>query len=100
LQLKKARVRWFLSINAEHLPSEQKEKGQRTFRSITVDGDEIETFEGFADVHTESYRDILAGGGFGIEEARPAVETVYQIRNAEEVPLEGDFHHLCRQFGG
>jgi UDP-N-acetyl-2-amino-2-deoxyglucuronate dehydrogenase len=99
LQLKNARVRWFLSINAGHLPDAQKAKGQRTYRSITVDGEEIEFSDGFTDLHTESYRDILGGGGFGLEEARAAVETVYQIRNAAEAPLEGDFHPFCRRVG-
>lgn len=96
LQLKNARVRWFLSINAEHLPDAQKRKGQRTYRSITLGGNEIEFSDGFTDLHTESYRHILSGGGFGLEEARSAVETVHRIRGAQESPLTGDFHPFCR----
>lgn len=92
LQLKRARVRWFLSINADHLPDAQKAKGQRTYRSITVDGDEVEFSDGFTDLHTASYRHILSGEGFGLEEARAAVETVYRIRTAEEASLTGDYH--------
>jgi len=96
LQVESARIRWFLSINADHLPNAQKQKGQRTYRSITLGGNEIEFSDGFTDLHTESYRDILAGGGFGLEEARVAVETVHQIRSARESPLTGDFHPFCR----
>lgn len=96
LQLKNARVRWFLSVNAEHLPEAQRRKGQRTYRSITLAGKEIEFSEGFADLHTESYRDILSGGGFGLEDARSAVEAAYRIRHAQESPLTGDFHPFCR----
>jgi UDP-N-acetyl-2-amino-2-deoxyglucuronate dehydrogenase len=97
LQLKNARIRWFLSINANHLPEAQKRKGQRTYRSITLGGNEIEFSDGFADLHTESYRHILSGGGFGLEEARSAVEMVHRIRGAQESPLTGDFHPFCRQ---
>jgi UDP-N-acetyl-2-amino-2-deoxyglucuronate dehydrogenase len=96
LQLENARVRWFLSINAEHLPEAQKQRGQRTYRSITLGGNEIEFSEGFADLHTESYRHILSRGGFGLEDARSAVETVHRIRHAQEAPLAGDFHPFCR----
>ena len=95
LELEHARVRWFLSINADHLPDEQVAKGQRTFRSVTVDGEEIEFTDGFADLHTESYRHIMEAGGFGLEDARCAVETVFQIRNASETPLAGEFHPFC-----
>jgi len=97
LQLGKARVRWFLSINAAHLPEEQQVKGQRTFRAITVDGEAVEFSEGFTDLHTESYRQILAGKGFGLDEARPAVEMVHAIRNAPIQGLQGDYHPFCRQ---
>jgi UDP-N-acetyl-2-amino-2-deoxyglucuronate dehydrogenase len=96
LQLKNARVRWFLSINAEHLPDAQRRNGKRTYRSITLGGNEIEFSDGFTDLHTESYRHILSGGGFGLEEARSAVETVHRIRHALESPLTGDFHPFCR----
>lgn len=99
LQLGKARVRWFLSINAAHLPEEQQAKGQRTFRAITVDGEAVEFSEGFTDLHTESYRQILAGQGFGLDEARPAVEMVHAIRNAPIQGLQGDYHPFCRQIG-
>jgi UDP-N-acetyl-2-amino-2-deoxyglucuronate dehydrogenase len=95
LQLAHARVRWFLSINARHLPEEQRTKGQRTFRAISVDGEAVEFSEGFTNLHTESYRQILAGQGFGLEEARPAVEIVHAIRNAALQPLQGEYHAFC-----
>lgn len=100
MQLAKARVRWFLSINAAHLPAEQQARGQRTFRAIAVDGEAIEFSEGFADLHTESYRRILAGQGFGLQESRTAVEIVHAIRNAPLQALQGDYHPFCRQVIG
>jgi UDP-N-acetyl-2-amino-2-deoxyglucuronate dehydrogenase len=95
LQLKKAAVRWFLSINAQHLPAAQQQRSQRTFRSITVDGREIEFSDGFTDLHTESYREILSGRGFGLNEARTAVEIVHKIRNSPISTLAGDYHPYC-----
>jgi UDP-N-acetyl-2-amino-2-deoxyglucuronate dehydrogenase len=85
LQLEKARVKWFLSINAETLPSHIKSKCQATFRSITIDGEEIEFSGGFTDLHTVSYKSILDGKGYGLEEARNAVDIVYHIRNQKLV---------------
>lgn len=96
LQLENARVRWFLSINPDHLPDEQKTKGQRTFRSIKIGGEEIEFSEGFTDLHTESYKHILAGKGFGINEARNSIEMVHYIRNAKISPMENDYHPFCK----
>jgi len=95
LRLKNARVRWFLSINPDHLPEEQKMKGQRTFRSIRVKGEDVEFSEGFTDLHTESYRQILMGNGFTIQEARNSIEIVHQIRNAPLSPLKDDYHPFC-----
>jgi UDP-N-acetyl-2-amino-2-deoxyglucuronate dehydrogenase len=97
LHLKNARIRWFLSINADHLPEDQKEKGQRTFRSIKIDGIEVEFSEGFTDLHTESYRHILNEGGFGLNDARHSIEMVYNIRNAVLSPLTGDYHPFCKK---
>ncbi|MFO7754392.1 MAG: Gfo/Idh/MocA family oxidoreductase, partial [Bacteroidales bacterium] len=92
LELENARVRWFLSIDHNDLPEEIKKKGQRTYRSIRVEGQEIEFSGGFADLHTETYRDILAGKGFGLDQARNSVETVYNIRNAEPRVGKGEIH--------
>jgi len=97
LTLEHAQVRWFLSIDAAHLPAAQQQQGQRTFRSITVDGQAVEFSDGFADLHTACYRHILSGQGYGLAEARTAIEIVQQIRNAPLSPLTGDYHPYCRQ---
>jgi UDP-N-acetyl-2-amino-2-deoxyglucuronate dehydrogenase len=96
MRLERARVRWFLSVNAGHLPEPQKQRGRRTYRSITVDGEEVEFSEGFGDLHTESYRQILAGNGFGLDIARQAVQTVYEIRRAPVGEVRGDCHPMSR----
>ncbi len=97
LQLERARVRWFLSVNSEHLPKSQREKGRGTFRSITVDGEEVEFSDGFGDLHTISYQEILAGRGYGLLDAKPSIEMVQAIRHAPLAPLSGDFHPACQQ---
>lgn len=81
LELENANVRWNLSINAAHLPAFCAEKGQRTFRSIKIDNEELEFSEGFTDLHTEVYFQALQGNGFGIHDARPSIELVYALRN-------------------
>lgn len=95
LQLEKARVRWFLSINEDTLPKTIKEKGQRTYRSLTMEGQEIEFSEGFTDLHTKSYEAILAGNGFNLIEAMPSIELVHIIKTQAPVGLNGDFHPLA-----
>ena len=95
LRLEKARVRWFLSINEETLPKIIKEKGQRTYRSLTMEGQEIEFSEGFGDLHTKSYEAILAGNGFNLKEAMPSIELVHVIKTQLPVGLKGDFHPLA-----
>jgi UDP-N-acetyl-2-amino-2-deoxyglucuronate dehydrogenase len=96
LQLKKARVRWFMSLDYNDVPEKQKLEGLRTFRSITIDGKEIEFSGGFTDLHTISYQEILKGNGFTLEDARNSIETVYTIRNAKPIGLQGDYHPLLR----
>ncbi len=96
LELEKARVRWFLSIDYKDVPQSYKEKGQRTFRSIIVNGDEVEFSGGFTDLHTQTYQSILKGNGFGLEDARNSIETVYSIRNANPVGLKGEVHPLAK----
>ena len=96
LELENARVRWFLSVDYNDIPSSVKEKGQRTYRSITVNGEEIEFSEGFTDLHTETYKEILAGRGFGLKEARQSVETAYTIRNSTPVGRKGDYHPILK----
>jgi len=83
VELEKARVRWFLSVDAEDLPRERREAGQYAYRSMTMDGEEIEFSTGFTDLHTRVYEDILAGGGYGISDARPGVELVHEINHSD-----------------
>lgn len=92
LEFENARVRWFLSINAKYLPEAVKRKGQTTFRSITIDREELEFSGGFTDLHTMVYTDILQGGGYGLEDARTAIEIVHTIRNSAPVGLKGNYH--------
>lgn len=93
LIFEKAKVKWFLSIDYNLIPDEIKKIGQRTYRSIKVDGDEIEFSGGFTDLHTISYQEILAGRGFGIDEARKSIEIVHEIRNKSlDVPKKGLVH--------
>lgn len=92
LEFKQARVRWFLSINEDLLPKEIAAIGQRTYRSITVNGEEIEFSGGFTDLHTLSYKAILKGDGFGLDASRTSIEIVHDIRNAEISKKTGDFH--------
>ncbi|WP_271195126.1 UDP-N-acetyl-2-amino-2-deoxy-D-glucuronate oxidase [Pseudomonas turukhanskensis] len=92
LEYEKARVRWFLSIDANDLPDSVKGK-KPTYRSITVNGEEIEFSEGFTDLHTVSYQEILAGRGYGIEDARHCVEAVSTIRSATSVTPTGEEGH-------
>jgi len=97
LDLEKARVRWFLSVDYNDIPENVKNDNKRTFRSITVDGDEIEFSGGFTDLHTLSYQEILKGNGFGLENSRKSIETVYTIRNATPIGLKGEYHPLCKK---
>ena len=92
LEYANARVRWFLSVDYSDVPAAQKDIGQRTYRSITVDGEEIEFSGGFTDLHTRSYAEILAGNGFPLEVNRTAIEAVSRIRDAELAPSRGDRH--------
>ncbi len=100
LKLRHANVRWFLSVVYDYIPDEIKAQGQRTYRSITVDGEEIEFSGGFTDLHTRSYEEILKGNGFGLQEARPSIEIVSTIRHLEPVGLKGEYHPFCRKVEG
>ena len=91
LEFKNARVRWFLSINEDDLPHHIKEKGQRTYRSITIDNEELEFSSGFTDLHTKSYEHILKGKGFGMEEAQKSIQIVHDIRNTS-ITKKGNLH--------
>ena len=83
LEYERARVRWFMSLEMDDVPEAERVRGQRTYRSITIDGQEIEFSGGFTDLHTRSYQEILAGRGFGLEENREAIEAVASIRTAD-----------------
>ena len=97
LKLKHANVRWFLSVIYDYIPDEIKAKGQRTYRSITVDGEEIEFSGGFTELHTRSYEEILKGNGFGLDEARKSIDIVSTIRNLEPVGLRGEYHPFAKK---
>jgi UDP-N-acetyl-2-amino-2-deoxyglucuronate dehydrogenase len=97
IELERARVRWFLSVDAQDLPFAAKAGGKTTFRSITVDGREIEFSEGFTDLHTRVYEETLAGRGFGIAEARPSIELTYAIRTASISPKDECVHPLLNK---
>lgn len=94
LVLEKARVRWFLSLDYNDIPDQVKVTGQRTFRSLSLEGEEIDFSGGFSDLHTVAYSEIMAGRGFGLNESRPSINTVYTIRNARPVGRVGDHHPL------
>ena len=96
LEFEKARVRWFLSINYDVLPEEIKAKGQRTYRSITIEGEELEFSDGFTDLHYNSYEAILNGHGFGLEAPRQAIEIVHGIRNIDPIGLKGEYHPFAK----
>jgi len=92
LEYERARVRWFLSIDANDLPAEVQGK-KTTYRNIDISGEQLEFSEGFTDLHTTSYSEILAGRGYGLADARPCIETVNVIRTAQVVKGElGEVH--------
>ncbi len=99
-KLKNATVKWFLSVNYNYLPEEVKERGLTTFRSITVNGKEIEFSGGFTDLHTRSYEEILKGNGFGLDEAYGSINTVSTIRKLDPIGLKGDYHPFCKKVLG
>lgn len=96
LEYERARVKWFLSIDAADIPAEIAASGKRTFRSLTCNGEEIEFSDGFTDLHTHVYRDVLQGGGFRLEENRVAIETVAAIRTTTPLGLTGDYHPFLK----
>ncbi len=99
-KLKNANVRWFLSVNYDNIPQAVRDAGQRTYRSITVNGDEIEFSGGFTDLHTRSYEEILKGNGFGLDEAYGSIKTVSTIRNLDAIGLKGNYHPFCKKVIG
>ncbi len=96
LQLEKARVRWVLSLDYEDIPEKIKKAGKRTYRTLSMDGREIEFSDGFTDLHTATYQEILAGKGFRLSDAKHSVNIVYHIRNAKPIGLKGDYHPILK----
>jgi UDP-N-acetyl-2-amino-2-deoxyglucuronate dehydrogenase len=92
LEFERARIRWFLSIEYDTIPEEVRVAGKRTFRSMEVDGEQIEFSDGFTELHTNSYKDILSGGGFKIDASKQAIEIVHDIRTKNPIGLKGDYH--------
>lgn len=97
LEYENARVRWYLSLDVNDVPKGQRDAGQRTYRSIVVDSEEIEFSGGFTHLHTTSYKEILDGRGFGLEDNRVAIETVADIRNAVPTSI-GDIHPFAQNY--
>lgn len=93
LELENANVRWFLSLDKNDLPEQAVAAGQPTYRSILVEGDEIEFSGGFTDLHTVVYQDILSGGGFGIKDAYNSVKIAHDIRTANPIGVDADKSH-------
>jgi UDP-N-acetyl-2-amino-2-deoxyglucuronate dehydrogenase len=96
LEFENARVKWFLSINSTTLPAEIREKGKTTYRSITIDSEPLEFSDGFTDLHTISYTEILAGRGFTLQDAKPAVCLAHEIRDMDTIGLVGEYHPFAK----
>lgn len=97
LETSRARVRWFLSLDADYIPIKLRAGGQRTYRSITIEGEEIEFSGGFTDLHTQTYEEILKGNGYGPEDARSSIQIVHNIRNSKPIGLRGELHPILRK---
>jgi UDP-N-acetyl-2-amino-2-deoxyglucuronate dehydrogenase len=97
IELENARVRWFLSVDVNDLPEVAVASGKKTFRSITVDGQEVEFSEGFTDLHTRVYEETLAGRGFGIQDARPSIELTHRIRTSPISALDSLAHSFLKK---
>ncbi len=96
LDLERARIRWFLSISEDDLPVEVRRQGGFAYRRLEIDGEDLDLSTGFTDLHTEVYRDILQGGGFGIEDARPSIELAYNVRCSRETAANGLVHPFLK----
>ena len=97
LQMERARVRWFLSVRHDDLPGQMRLKGKRVYRSVRIGEEEIEFSDGFTNLHTRSYEEILAGRGFGVNESRESIQIVRDIGAARAVGLKGDYHPMLRE---
>lgn len=99
-EFERARVRWLLSVDSEKLPPTARADGKRTFRSVKIGGDELEFSTGFTDLHTESYRKILSGNGFSVEDSRGAIEIVSTLRHLTPSRSGRDYHPLLNEAAG
>lgn len=97
LTLERARVRWYLSLDYDDIPEQARKKGSRTYRSISVEGEELEFSEGFTNLHTSVYREILTNGGFGLDEAKECIYLTHEIRNSVPIGLKGDYHPFLKK---
>jgi UDP-N-acetyl-2-amino-2-deoxyglucuronate dehydrogenase len=97
LEFERARVRWFLSINPDMLPDNAIKNGQRTYRSITIDGEELEFSGGFTDLHSMVYQDILAGKGYRVSDAKSAIEIVFALRHMTPKGKTQNSHEYCNK---
>lgn len=96
LEFEGARVRWFLSIDENDLPENVKKEGKRTYRSFLFDGEEVEFSSGFDNLHTKVYEEILAGRGYGLDEARPSIQIVHDIRVATPERVSSHLHPILK----
>jgi UDP-N-acetyl-2-amino-2-deoxyglucuronate dehydrogenase len=96
LKLEHANIRWFLSIDYNDIPEDVRKAGKRTYRSLKMGTQDIEFSDGFTDLHTEMYREIIAGRGFGLLDAKQSINIVYHIRNAQPIGLQGDYHPILK----
>ena len=96
LELERARIRWFMSVDAQRLPESARAAGKPTYRSITIGEEELEFSEGFTDLHTRSYQEIMAGRGFSLADARPSIDTVSEIRRMTPLGLQGEYHPFAK----
>lgn len=99
LELERARVRWFLSLRSEDVPTAIRESGKRTYRCLQIDGEDFEFTEGFNELHTAIYKDILEGRGFGIDDSAKSIHVVQRIREIEPQPMSGPRHPYLKSGG-
>jgi UDP-N-acetyl-2-amino-2-deoxyglucuronate dehydrogenase len=100
LRLQKAHVRWFLSLESDDLPKAARTNGRSTYRSLSIDDQEFEFSDGFTDLHTVSYQQILAGKGYGLPDTKSSIHIVYEIRNSKPAGLKGDYHPALKKLSG
>lgn len=96
LEFEMARVRWYLSINYDNIPIDVRESGKSTYRLLSVDGQAFEFSDGFTELHTQSYKNILSGSGFSLMEAKTSIEIVHDIRHQKPIGAKGEYHPFVR----